>query len=911
MRELEGGKLNRVFIGRHAEREDVKTRLADGERVLLLHGQAMVGKASLARQVAEELQAENKAQGNDSLIVYTVDCKAATDWPDVMKAVCSALSLDESLANENLLLGAVLQHAREAGSGGVMLLLLRLHSLEPHSRHVDELARFLNSLADSDVTTIVTSRRRLNLPSVYQVKPLTDADALRLLSHQARDANPDDFADILKRCHGVPILILQVAKYVSGDPMFAYTADELKQALEEDPALLMRDLGKEAEDLFSRLSREVQGHVSKLAQLLDGTFSMDVLQAALGVEGARAKTVLRRLCDESPLIVDTRSKRMFIEPLVLHHVRQLGHVDADDQARLRVVTLMGRVLTHAEHELYVEGQNTVYGHLHGDWPQLQHLLRQAIHCTDNTYQAYLKVAVESDKLLVKCFPEEAMQFYQNMASAAVRFGTRRDQAVLQGLIGMAVTQGRAGTGWQEALQYFHRALPILRDDDRSINLPRLLCDMGFTYFKLNRLGESHRYLREALEVSEKTEVEDDRQVFLLIRARSLLALPAIFRGQLTAGKRLLEETLELCSQLAPHHPDKPILINSIGLVYERSGESQEMAMDYYLRSLAERRRYAEVAPGDLVPCLNNIGMQYGRRGNYELAFKHLEEAAAIRARSGRWHYYTALTQQHLGQLCLQRGDYKRAESHLLEASEVYARCTPGHDVRGKVALCLAHVYITPPCRDVKNVRKYLTQVCELADASGEDLSDAGLLVAMSAVQHRMQLDGWQARHMCVALEVNSDVREFWREVEKQTESFRKGRSLLLGSKSLKEVIELSEEAEDRQMSRLETARDQIYLQATSMRSDYDADTSAVSTQSPRPEPTLDDVVSCAQQLLTALPSDDPQAAGHVVTADQRRALAKLASLHDVHTQWAGKSLEEQRAALVKIASQRDSDGKPW
>ena len=64
------------------------------------------------------------------------------------------------------------------------------------------------------------------------------------------------------------------------------------------------------------------------------------------------------------------------------------------QARLRVVTLLGRVLTRAERDLCLAGQDTVYGHLHGDWPQLQHVLRQAIHCTGNTYHAYLQVRVQ-------------------------------------------------------------------------------------------------------------------------------------------------------------------------------------------------------------------------------------------------------------------------------------------------------------------------------------------------------------------------------------------------------------------------------------------------------------------------------------------------------------------------------------
>ena len=89
-----------------------------------------------------------------------------------------------------------------------------------------------------------------------------------------------------------------------------------------------------------------------------------------------------------------------------------------------------------------------------------------------------------------------------------------------------------------------------------------------------------------------------------------------------------------------------------------------------------------------------------------------------------------------------RGDYKRAEHHLLEAACVYSRCTPYHDVRGKVALCLAHLYV--PERDVTQTQRYLKEVCELAEGGQKDLSDSGLVVLMCAIQHRLQLGGWDS-----------------------------------------------------------------------------------------------------------------------------------------------------------------------
>ena len=46
------------------------------------------------------------------------------------------------------------------------------------------------------------------------------------------------------------------------------------------------------------------------------------------------------------------------------------------------------------------------------------------------------------------------------------------------------------------------------------------------------------------------------------------------------------------------------------------GEDQDKALHFYQQSLVEKRRYASVAPGDLVPTLNNIGMQHSRRRRY-------------------------------------------------------------------------------------------------------------------------------------------------------------------------------------------------------------------------------------------------------------------------------------------------------
>lgn len=77
-------------------------------------------------------------------------------------------------------------------------------------------------------------------------------------------------------------------------------------------------------------------------------------------------------------------------------------------------------------------------------------------------------------------------------------------------------------------------------------------------------------------------------------------------------------------------------------------------------------------------------------------------------------------------------------------------------MRCKVALCRAHVHITPPCLDVAETRKQLQLVKELADKCGDDLSDSGLMVLLSAVEHSMQLLGWRSRD---AISLLTSIRE--------------------------------------------------------------------------------------------------------------------------------------------------------
>ncbi|XP_025112276.1 uncharacterized protein LOC112575013 [Pomacea canaliculata] len=401
----------------------------------------------------------------------------------------------------------------------------------------------------------------------------------------------------------------------------------------------------------------------------------------------------------------------------------------------------------------MESQQTVVGYVAGDWPRLERVLRQAIHCTRDTYPAFLQVALAADRLLVRCFPKEAKKFLEDMAHAAEMFGTSRDHAVLWGLTGNAMSQIE-GTDWDEALGRVRDSVSKLSEAEPCVHYARMLFDLGLIHFRLGQHDEAYRYLSMARNVSEESaHVEDSQVVYFPIRLRCYLSMPLIFKGNLEEAKNLVEEALELCSQLTTYHPDRTTLLNNLGLIYERSSDNQDLALHYYRQSLQERRGLPSMAPTDLVPTLVNVGMQYSRRGHYEKAMAHIQEALKIREQYGCLHYNTALTQTSLAQVCILRHDFQSAAGYLLKSRSILTKCTPQHELRGHVSLLLAHVYVTPPLYDAGQVSHYLQEVLEVLDVRQQSRSSSGTLMVLSCAEHCMQLGGWRWSEMDPYLKV--------------------------------------------------------------------------------------------------------------------------------------------------------------
>ncbi|XP_025112275.1 kinesin light chain 4-like isoform X2 [Pomacea canaliculata] len=368
-----------------------------------------------------------------------------------------------------------------------------------------------------------------------------------------------------------------------------------------------------------------------------------------------------------------------------------------------------------------------------------------------------RVALAADRLLVRCFPKEAKKFLEDMAHAAEMFGTSRDHAVLWGLTGNAMSQYE-GTDWDEALGRVRDSVSKLSEAEPCVHYARMLFDLGLIHFRLGHHDEAYRYFNMARGLPPDADHGDESQVvYFPIRLRCYLSLPLIFRGKLTEAKKMVEEALELCSQLTTYHPDRTTLLNNLGLIYERSGDNQDLALHFYRQSLQERRGLPSMPPSDLVPLIINVGMQYIRRGRLDEAMVHLQEALEIRKQCGWLHYNTALTLKNLARVCILRQDFQGAEDYLLKSRSILEKCTPQHEQRGHVSLFLAHVYVTPSLYDAGQVSRYLQEVLEVLDVRQQSRSSSGKLMVLSCAEHCMQLGGWRWREMDPYLKVVEEL----------------------------------------------------------------------------------------------------------------------------------------------------------
>ncbi|KAK6195889.1 hypothetical protein SNE40_001224 [Patella caerulea] len=714
------------FVGRRTERESIKTILLGGQHKLIqLHGQTMVGKSRLARQVLLELRHEL-----GELKVLHVPCSDICSWEHFLQRFVQICFKDKPQIMEEHF---IFKEFKDASYNLVSNILftncekLNFPCILSGKKFEGFVLRLLNEC--QNIKIMVTSQTRYDFDCCSKdilVSPLDDSDVRLLLQDLLRGFDVQPFIKtVSERCYGLPPYVLDAACCIKANADMEISAKDLDWYLHDERrskrihGATQSGTSVQSLDLIAGLNDYLKKKVIDLS-IFRGSFGMDSVTAVLGTDTDNKESQVKHdlISLKQNSIISTISSnstlRMCLVPNIESYVRNVlvHRVTYDDVARLKFVTFFGEVLSRANNELFITSQQTVYGYLRDDWLNLEQVLKEAIHCTDKTFDAFFKVAVGAKNLLVKCFPEEALLFYQTMVNVSELYGSTNNIAVLRAGLGRAITHTK-GDDLEKAMTLLNGALEVLKDCGVSDTLIDLMRDMGFNYYKRGYYQEALNCCTNALELANEMELNIGL-TNQIIAVRSLLAIQQIFLGNCKKAKELLFETLDLAYQYAPFHLSIAIMINSLGILFERSGDD-EYAMKYYRASLIERRKYEDMAPADLVITLNNVGMQYSKRGLHRQGLTYLEEAYSIRQRLGYFDFNTALTLWHMGRVNMLLCDLPRALNLLNEALQIYNKCTKHHSVHIHVRLVLGHCYVL--LKNIKDARSCLKEVIELRDTS--------------------------------------------------------------------------------------------------------------------------------------------------------------------------------------------------
>ncbi|ESO98733.1 hypothetical protein LOTGIDRAFT_158681 [Lottia gigantea] len=505
---------------------------------------------------------------------------------------------------------------------------------------------------------------------------------------------------ILERCHGLPTFILDAAALIRDSQNAApLSCDDLRNLLQDDARLsrIQEDPLATPNMTLARLipcvPPELQQAVTDLSILSDGQFGLEAVEAVLGKSAPEAKHAVGVLCRNKVLSsVENTTLYHFTTPIG----ERLGsvmkkHIRYNDAARLRFVKYFGQILLKTNSDLYLPSQQSLYGYDEKSWTNLQTVLRQAIHCTDTTFDAFKQVALKADNIIINCFPRESVEFYEHLTGIAERCGSPRDVAALKAQLARALTVNN-GTNLKHAMELFQEAEEVLKEDGPSSALICLMRDMAFNYFKNANYKEASRCCEEGIRLAQHVDT-DNMDISRLLSTRSLAAINYNVLGQSEKAEAIILETLDLANEFSTSHSSIYVMLNTLGIIHEKFKKNDDEALRYFKASLHERRKYSKITPSELIVTLNSVGMQYSKREQLGKALKYLEEALSICKQCGINDDKAGLTYMHLGIVNMKLSRYELTCEQMQKAVQIYSVCSPTQRVHINLRAFISHCLI--------------------------------------------------------------------------------------------------------------------------------------------------------------------------------------------------------------------------
>ncbi|WP_433005714.1 tetratricopeptide repeat protein [Kribbella sp. CA-294648] len=579
------------FIGRRTELGRVPAGTETG--LVTIHGMPGSGKTTLATHIAQRLAPGSRLfvdlRGHDPE-------RPPADPAAVLGAFLRRLGVRGSEI-------APLDLARRTAMYRVLVARCRTLVLLDNAGSEDQVAPLLT---DADgCLTLVTSRRRLELPGITQeiaLEPFAPAESVELLRRSASgrvDASPQLAGQIADFCGHLPLAVALIAGWMDNRPDWTLS-DHLDRLAERRGGLRLDNAVEVAlATSYERLPDDDR-RLLRLLSLHPGA-DLDVYAAAALTGGGLSRTsmTLDRLVSASVLRRPTTGR---------YAMHDLVRIFASDRAREEERPAERRSALLKLYDYYRHSAKCAMVHYA---PQDRHRHPEvpapdtptpALSDRDSA-SAWLE-AERANLLAVASHASSngSAQHIVDLSILLFRFldaaGHHQDAAMVHGLaatiaepperaralINLGTACWRLGR-YDEALAHNQAALVIHRDMGDRVGEGIALTNLGVSCGRLDRLPEAIEHYRTAIDILATT---DDR---------------------VTEG----------------------VALGNLGYALERSGRLDE-ALEQNLRHLELARRIDDQAAQGVA--LGNVGSVYQRLGRLEEALAYHEQALALARQTG-------------------------------------------------------------------------------------------------------------------------------------------------------------------------------------------------------------------------------------------------------------------------------------
>ncbi|GAB1610771.1 uncharacterized protein LOC115223561 isoform X1 [Argonauta hians] len=681
------------FLGRHIQREALKTWLLYGKtQILQIYGLPFVGKTALLKTVCEELKEEIQPE---RLHTKHIHISPDTPWSAIHNMYHTFTS-SVSFTNTRW----------------KMCIFDDFHNIN------DGLLTNFQQLCDNDfpqhtnlkVILILNGGKPHEFDGISfsqcKVDPLSMEEAEVIFCRYSGIAvdkqNKPQINKLIRYSCGLPGVLIHLTNRVSQFcPNFSLK-DIVNMICDEDSisdwlqdcSVNRRNVKTEIDKYFSKLSPKQQNAI-KLLSYFPGRFGIQ--EATEMIDSASQPSskvnVLMPLVEQGLINSDFDMESFQVQELMRAiALQQIDNVSSNDLVKLKFTKIIGNCLLKAQ-GFYEKGLTMeALGILSNNWENIANIMKKGIDPPSDgkTFAVYYNIAMKASDLLMICHPCGSREFFQACLHNSALFGNEVEQAFMKIAYGVSITDLPGYEGYKDAMMFYHKALAVLQSKQIQYRQIQLYCSMAYNAYMQGKYQEALTFAETGYKMN-ATDADPRLVDYAKVRCASTMAYNLSFLGYYDRCEKLVLENL---ARLPEDHPNVAVMLNTLGINYQRNGAQHLKALHYYQASLIHRLKLVAVNPKRCIVAYCNVSeIMSLHQGNHDMALKLLLKAEDIQRQNGWQHMNTSLVLHHIARVYFRMGKLNEGLATLQEAVSIYNKVEPRFLGRVKLVLLMAHCYL--------------------------------------------------------------------------------------------------------------------------------------------------------------------------------------------------------------------------